>query len=157
MALSPEGDSAAPPANMLVLGTEGQALDRGSGGDDDDDERRPTLVVERVHAVRLFAEQHVLVDGDDDDHCPRCHHRCRCRCRPHPHTHAHAHAYAGADNGGSSGCICACRHEHSNLNRLKMLILREVVNIGFQSTSDQTLYTWGKTLMPTSFGAAPGT
>ncbi|KAI9829294.1 MAG: hypothetical protein M1826_005758 [Phylliscum demangeonii] len=29
------------------------------------------------------------------------------------------------------------------------------MNTGFQTASDQTLYTWGQTLMSTSFGAAP--
>ncbi|KAI9823988.1 MAG: hypothetical protein M1826_007582 [Phylliscum demangeonii] len=35
------------------------------------------------------------------------------------------------------------------------VILRAAMNTGFQNASDQALYTWGKTLMSTSFGAAP--
>ncbi|KAI9807472.1 MAG: hypothetical protein M1826_004561 [Phylliscum demangeonii] len=61
---------------------------------------------------------------------------------------------SSASSGRSSDSVCICGHEHSSLSWLKMLILRAVMKIGL-SASDQTLYTWSKALILTSFGAAP--
>ncbi len=43
----------------------------------------------------------------------------------------------------------------SNLNRVKILILKAAMNSGFQRSSGQTLYAFGKSLTPTSFGHLP--
>lgn len=49
----------------------------------------------------------------------------------------------------------AAASEESNLSRLKMLILKAAMNGGFQRSSGQTLFAFGKSLTPTSFGTLP--
>ncbi|KAI9800331.1 MAG: hypothetical protein M1826_005355 [Phylliscum demangeonii] len=63
MALSPGGENGTPPpANLLVLGTEDQALDRGGRGDDD-------AVVKRGHAFGELG--HLVADEDFRGSAPR--------------------------------------------------------------------------------------
>ena len=45
--------------------------------------------------------------------------------------------------------------EASNLTRLKILIVKAALNCGYQRSSGQTLFSFGKTLTPSSFGKLP--
>ncbi|KAI9829883.1 MAG: hypothetical protein M1826_005305 [Phylliscum demangeonii] len=146
---------------MLVLGTEGQALNGG------------VVATTTMGAGRRWSSNaSTLSDYSQSSTSsstvtttttvPAATTAAAAAHTPHPHTHAHAHAhaYTGAGNGGSSsGCICACRHAHSNPSRPKMLILREAMKPASRAprTRRPSLYTWGKKtlMMPTSFGAAP--
>ncbi|KAI9830958.1 MAG: hypothetical protein M1826_004075 [Phylliscum demangeonii] len=147
MALSPEGDSAAPPPNMLVLGTEGQTLDGGVVA---------TTTTMMGDGRRLSSNSSTLSDYSQSSAssstvttttaaATAAAAAAAAAVPTHDHTHAHAHAGAGS----SSGCVYQPGLAED------AVILRAAMNNGFQSASDQTLYTWGKTLMSTSCGAAP--
>ncbi len=55
--------------------------------------------------------------------------------------------------GAAAAAINASEDNH--LNRLKILILKAAMNSGFQRSSGQTLYAFGKSLNRSSFGNAP--
>ena len=105
MALSPDGDDAAPPPNILVLGTDNQ----------------------QAAAPRWSSNASTLSD----------------------------YSQGSSVGTSSTATTTAVTSEDSNLNRLKILIVKAAMNSGFQRSSGQNLFVFGKSLTPTSFGTLP--
>ncbi|KAI9832230.1 MAG: hypothetical protein M1826_002234 [Phylliscum demangeonii] len=124
---------------------------RGRSGDDDDDGRRPSNTsTPSDYSQSSASSSTVTTTTTTAVPAP-----VTAAAAAHSHAHAHPRPRRQRWQQRLRVRLRVRAQQAEQAEPVKMLGLRAAMNIGFQTASDQTLYTWSKTLMPTSFGAAP--